>query len=419
MKSDAIINAVEGVTKKWAKQRKREERERSALQNRRLAMTRRHHVSIKEAAWQIMERAYLKASANGTLPANARQIMYAARPHILQVADRELGKDFDQYFTQTLLPDYIEEYGVAWDVVFDARGNFAEPHSIERIPVGTLQVRDYLQRINRHKVKKPDFSIVETSYPTRGPKNRYGAILYIEKEGFDPLLRAAKLARRWDLAIMSNKGMSVTASRELIDDLCTKYDIPLFVLHDFDKAGFSIVGTFQRSNRRYTYTGTAQVIDLGLRLDDVADLPSEPVYYRERPAAVEANLHENGATEEEIEFLLEHRVELNAFASDDLIAFIERKLEEHGVEKVIPDEATLADAYRRMRRQAVVQEKIEEVLAELDDDEAELAVPENLRAQIEEVFSTKRHVRWDAVVSAIAKQDHDAVDEDDEAGAAS
>ena len=101
MKSNAIIGAVQGVTKKWAKQRKKEEREASAVTNRRWAMTRVYHVSIKDAAWDIMEDAYLKASANGTLPAHARQIMYAARGHIQRTADRPLGKKFDQYFTQT------------------------------------------------------------------------------------------------------------------------------------------------------------------------------------------------------------------------------------------------------------------------------------------------------------------------------
>ena len=53
----------------------------------------------------------MKASANDTLPANARQIMYAARPYIEQRSDRPLGSRFDQYFTQQLLPDYVEENG--------------------------------------------------------------------------------------------------------------------------------------------------------------------------------------------------------------------------------------------------------------------------------------------------------------------
>ena len=91
MKSAAIIDAVEGVTKKWTQQRKREEKERSALQNRHYAMTRYRHVSIKDAAWQIMATAYKKASANGTLPAHARQVMYAARAYIQRTADRNLG----------------------------------------------------------------------------------------------------------------------------------------------------------------------------------------------------------------------------------------------------------------------------------------------------------------------------------------
>ena len=142
MKASAIINAVEGVTQKWTKQRKREERERSARRNRANVMIRRRTVTVRDAAWQIMSTAYLKASANGALPAHARQIMYAARPHIQATSDRDLGARFDQYFTQQLLPEYIEEMRVAWNVVYDARGHFQEPHTRREIPLGTLAVRD-------------------------------------------------------------------------------------------------------------------------------------------------------------------------------------------------------------------------------------------------------------------------------------
>ena len=67
---------------------------------------------------------------------------------------------------------------------------------------------------------------------------------------------------------------------------------------------------------------------------------------------IRATLRRHGATEDEIDFLLHRRVELNAFASDALVAWIERKLEEHGVAKIVPDDDTLANAYRRMRRQS-------------------------------------------------------------------
>ena len=67
-----IITAVQCVTNIWAKQRKAEERHASARQNRIIAMTRSRHVSIRDAAWNVMEQAYMRASANGALPANAR-----------------------------------------------------------------------------------------------------------------------------------------------------------------------------------------------------------------------------------------------------------------------------------------------------------------------------------------------------------
>ena len=185
-----------------------------------------------------------------------------------------------------------------------------------------------------------------------------------------PLFEAVKLAERYDLAIMSTKGMSVTASRELVDVLCGDHGIPLLILRDFDKSGFSIAGTLSQTNRRYTFRNKITVVDLGLRLHDVVaeGLTGEPVYYNESEKAIRANLKANGATEEEIEYLLKQRVELNAFASDHLIRWIERKLEAAGVKKILPDDETLADAYRRMRRQAVVQERIDELLKDFDDD---------------------------------------------------
>jgi hypothetical protein len=155
MKSSSLINAVMGVTKKWAKQRKAEERHESARLNRRHAMVRSHRVTIREAAWEVMEEAYLKASANGTLPAAARQIMYAARPHILRLTGNPTLDD--HYFTQTLLPDYIREEGVDWNVAYDARGHFQEPHTDREIALGTLDVRAHLDDIAGHEI--PDLDL--------------------------------------------------------------------------------------------------------------------------------------------------------------------------------------------------------------------------------------------------------------------
>jgi hypothetical protein len=406
MKSEALIDAITGVTKKW-KKRKREERERSAVMNRHYAMTRYRMVSIREAAWRVMETAFMQASANGTLPANARQIMYAARPKIAELADRDIGAGFDKYFTQTLLPDYIRHRRPAWasKVVFDARGHFAEPHGNEEIGLGTLEVRDYLASIRKHRVNGFAIDVCEDCYPTRGPKNRFGAILFLEKEGFGPLLEAVNLAARYDLAIMSTKGMSVTASRERVEELCATYDVPLLVLHDFDISGFTIFGTLRSSTRRFRYSRQFKAIDLGLRLADIKGLEREQVYVSS-PSKTADTLHRHGATKQEIDLLAGgERVELNALASNELVALIERKLAKHGIRKVIPDDDTLADAYHRMRKQAVIQEKIDDLIEELDQSEVE--VPANLRQRIEKAIKADPTQSWDSIMRELSTPNGD------------
>ncbi len=70
--------------------------------------------------------------------------MYAARPYIQEKADKNLD---DKYFTQTLLPDYMEAHPdecAGWNVVFDARGHFHEPHTKREVPLGTIEIRNYL-----------------------------------------------------------------------------------------------------------------------------------------------------------------------------------------------------------------------------------------------------------------------------------
>jgi len=94
-----IISAVREGTKKWTKIRKTEERSPASRRYRRERMTRERGISQKDAAAQILPEAYAKVSGNGTLPANARQLMYACRPHIQKVTRQDLR---DNYFTQTL-----------------------------------------------------------------------------------------------------------------------------------------------------------------------------------------------------------------------------------------------------------------------------------------------------------------------------
>jgi hypothetical protein len=99
-------------------------RDARAQNRRREAFIPVRRITILDAAWAIMSTAYDKASAGGTLPVQPRQIMYAARGYIQEKTGRTLD---DRYFTQTILPDYVEQEGVDWDIVWDARGGLHEP----------------------------------------------------------------------------------------------------------------------------------------------------------------------------------------------------------------------------------------------------------------------------------------------------
>ena len=416
---EIITKAVTAVTAKWAKQRRAEEREASRIANRRDALIRRRQMSIKDAAWKVMEEAYLKASTGGKYPAKTRQIYYAARGKILGMTGKD--KLRQQYFSQTLVPAYVEEHPdetANWDVVYDARGKLTEPHTGKTVPLGTVEVRRYLERVRSHSV--PDGVPIDlpVTYPTCGPNRRFGAIMFIEKEGFDDLFHAVNLAGRYDIAVMSTKGMSVTACRELADVLCGEHGIPLLVLHDFDKSGFSILGTLQRDTQRYEFRNDFPVIDLGLRLADVEaySLESEPVCYGANrhgdPRDPRPNLRKNGATGEEVTFLCSdrrhgsgwhgRRVELNAFTSGDLIQWLEIKLVEHGIQKVVPDDAVLESAYRRAMEIAVVRRQLSEIADAAHERAQETAVPKSLRATIEKRLAAEPTRAWDEVLAELA-----------------
>lgn len=300
-----------------------------------------------------------------------------------------------------------------WDVVFDARGHFAEPHTPVIVPLGTLDVRRYLRDIESFGIPGPasEFEVTEERmpFPTKGPRRRYGAVLFIEKEGFLPLFRTLQLAERFDIAIMSTKGLSVTASRALVDKLCGRGEpdaVPLLVVRDFDKAAFSIVKTLAGDTRRYEFENEVKVIDLGLRLADVEaeGLASEDVTYTGDPRK---NLKANGATDAEIQYLCSEkvggqyvgqRVELNAFSSDAFIRWLEAKLVDHGVQKVIPSAADLTAAFKRSLVVEWLRHQMDDLVVDAEEAVRTIPVSSALRRQ---------------VTAALAKGPGDVVGRDD------
>jgi Topoisomerase 6 subunit A/Spo11, Toprim domain len=309
-----------------------------------------------------------------------------------------------------LLPDFRQDHPeltAGWRVFYDARGTFVEPHTGVEFGLGTGEVQDYIQGWDAPSCEDMGGHVNHT-IRTHGPDGRYDAVLYIEKEGFREILDDAKIKERYDIALASNKGVTVTAYRELVEAL-SKIGRSIFVLHDFDKWGFTIVETMRGNTRRYVYEDAPNVIDLGLRLTDVEAmaLQSEPVTY-DGTVDPKINLTQNGATAEECAFLVRdrdwgdkkwqgRRVELNAMTSPQLIDWLEEKLVAHDVAKVIPDEDTLADAYRHKMVAFQFQEGIEKLRRQLPDPET-IEVPDDLADQIDDVLAETPELSWDGTL---------------------
>jgi hypothetical protein len=201
----------------------------------------------------------------------------------------------------------------------------------------------------------------------------------------------------------------------LADEMCHDHNIPLLLLHDFDKAGFSIAGTLQRDTRRYEFQNSITTVDLGLSLADVEAMLLESEYQHHPKASKSAlieNLRKNGASDVEIAFMFAdfdklrstRRVELNAMTSQQFITSVERKLSANGVAKVVPDQELLAEAYAVMEKGHRLQETAADLADDVDEEDADSTAPKNLQRRVRAWLKRNPLERWDAAVRAIVAE---------------
>lgn len=381
MRSDDITKALD-VGQKWTRQVKAEEKRPSARVYR-AEMWTASRSSLKEICNEFMEQAWNQASDNGRLPTHWRQVFYVIRPLCEEHSDRPL---LDATF-KNILEEYLAENRPGWDVLRGARGVFKEPHSAKDdtgLAMSTMNVRGYLAAGRPSQGVEP----IAARFPTKGAKNRIAAVLISEKEGFDELLIAEDIPARFDLALMSTKGISARAARDLAKSL----GVPCFTLHDLDKNGFVMAGGFPFAT------------DIGIRMADVEHWNLAPEDQRhENPDKAYANLIRNGATPEEAEFVSGgRRVELNMLTSREFVEFVEGKLEEHGVEKVMPDEATLAAAWERAR----LAKQVNDLIEQIQTDKADVTpMPDGLADRLREALEEDPEQSWDEALWDLSAAD--------------
>jgi hypothetical protein len=397
-----IQAATKKVTKEWTRQRKAEERGRPQASR---EYTYSDRVNFTDVADDILPDAYDHASGGGKYSVAQRQLFYASRAAFKEETGREL--DYN-YFTGTLLRKFINQnpdLTATWQITADPRGSLILPnagHEV-RIPCGTLQINKHLSiaASNGYEDINPK---LRTQWPSLAAGHRYQGVLYIEKEGFGPILEEARIAEHFDIAILSCKGQSVTAARKYVDTVCAEGGgVPLFVAHDFDKAGFEIyqclhqVSIAARESDRvsYEFSNKINATDLGLRLSDVEEygLADEACEFRGKFA------HDSPCTKEERDFLRsDRRVELNAFTSPQLIEWLEARLTEHGMGKrLVPSLDVLEDAYRRAMVVSTINSAIEDIQEDAVQTAEEAKIPKNLGQKLRAAMKDQDEP-WDKVL---------------------
>jgi hypothetical protein len=171
-------------------------------------------------------------------------------------------------------------------------------------------------------------------------------------------------------------------------------------------SGFSIFGTLGFDRRRYRFHNDVHIVDLGLRLPDVEalGLDSEPVETSGDWSMRVATLSAHGASMKEISFLRHRRVELNAMPADVFVRFLECKLAEHGIGKVVPGNEVLEQHARHVLARALTNKALDAIRAKAAEDAASSPLPSKMHQQVVAALRRQPDILWDFVVADIARR---------------
>jgi DNA topoisomerase VI subunit A len=375
---DAIWSAVKPLYKEAKKQ------ERAARAPRRTYYAREPKVYIKDIVFEVLPQAITNAGANFS----ARDLYYATRALAYNHSEWESGKTLDYiYFSQGLLTEYQEQRGLIAGLWRDPRGHLHEPHTGNSVALGTREIAAY------------EF-----------PEYTFDKILYVEKEGELPKLRAAKLGERYDMAICSGKGQPTEAVRTLFEHAEGR-DFQLFVFHDADLDGYDIARVMAEETRRMPFY-SVDVKDIGLTVEDALEmgLANEP-FYRKKDITWELRMRLSDVAKEYLyqrygyRGVSGYRYELNAILPDTRrIEYIEEKLAENGVRgKVIPPDDKLGELVEEKYRDLSarwVADAIDDLVSaedfkrEIADEFAERFGLSEARQYIEDHFEDDRAASW-------------------------
>ena len=376
---DEIADAVETASKKA---------QRAAPKEKKL--------SQKAVVLEHLAAVIAEVSDDGEYRFNQRQLLYKLRPIVM----REIGEELKENNYNEIITDYENEHGEIPGMYREPRGSIYHPHRKETITLGTLMVEDY---------KRPVWT--------------FNKLVYIEKEGFSEALKDKGWAERHDCMLMSSKGFTTRAARDLVDKLAVHDEpVTVFCVHDADGPGTMIYQTFQeatraRGARKVTIVNLGlepwEAIANGLAVENVEKGEGD----KHKPVAEYVLEREDRAPNRQSwdAWLQTHRIELNAMTTPQFIAWLDRKMAKHGEGKLIPPpevlcselEEKLAASVRssiteRILREADLEGQISEALDAIERPDAD-----DLVKGIEKLFKRSPEREWRDHITAVVNEIED------------
>jgi hypothetical protein len=356
-----------------------------ALKRAQRAAPTERQVSQKDVVLENLEQAIADVSGDGEFRFNERQIFYVLRPIVLEKS----GQPLTIGNFKGIITDYENEHGEIEGMYREPRGSIYHPHLQETIPLGTLTVEAYER-----------------------PVWNYNKVVYIEKEGFSEALKDNGWSERHDCMLISSKGNTTRAARDLVDKLA-EHDEPVtvFCVHDADAYGTMIYQTFQEATKARG-ARKVHIVNLGLEPWEALEIGLEvekvEIEKRRKPVADYVREREDGDHWDE--WLQTHRIELNAMTTPQFIAWLDRKMAAYG--KLIPPaevitaelDSRLAAKVRaalteRILREADFERQVAEVLAAITRPSS-AALIESIESDFEETPERE----WRALIEATAEQ---------------
>jgi hypothetical protein len=265
--------------------------------------------SQKDVVLDNLDSAIAAASGDGRFRFNERQVFYALRDVIFKA----IGQELKIGNFKNIITDYESEHGEIPLMFREPRGSIYHPHRDETITLGTLMVEDY---------ERPAWT--------------FNKVVYFEKEGWSEALKDVRWPERHDCMLMSSKGFTTRAARDLVDKLAAHNEpVTIFCVHDADASGTMIYQTFRDATKARD-ARKIEIVNLGLEpWESIAmGLSVETVEAGDRRKPVAAYVRERGDGRHWDEWLQTHRVELNAMTTPQLIDWLNQKMA--GYEKLIP-----------------------------------------------------------------------------------